>query len=101
VRAPVVLTPTTFTLSQNYPNPFNPTTEIKYQTSDAGWVTLKIYDVLGREIRTLVDGQQSAGFHTAIFDGSNLPSGVYFYRIVARESDGRSVSASKKLVLIK
>jgi hypothetical protein len=83
-------------LAQNYPNPFNPATAISYQLSDAGTVTLKVYDVLGKEVATLVEGVQSAGIHTARFEGSLLRSGVYFYRIQAG-----SFSDTKKLILIK
>ncbi|HQT92524.1 MAG TPA: T9SS type A sorting domain-containing protein [Candidatus Kryptobacter bacterium] len=73
----------TFKLSQNYPNPFNPSTVIGYQLSAAGNVSLKVYDILGREVAALVDGRQSAGTHTVVFDGSKYASGVYFYRLTA------------------
>jgi Secretion system C-terminal sorting domain len=85
-----------YSLSQNYPNPFNPTTQISYQTPVNGLVTLKVYDVLGQEVRTLVNGQKNAGAYTVQFDGSGPPSGVYFYRIQA----GKFVSM-KKLLLVK
>ena len=68
---------------QNYPNPFNPTTVISYQLSEKSNVYLRVYDMLGREIKTLVDGVQQAGMHTITFDGSRLSSGVYFYRLTA------------------
>ncbi len=73
--------PTRIDLYQNYPNPFNPTTFIDYQLPTASIVTLKIYDVLGREVATLVNGHEAAGTHTVTFSGDRLPSGVYFYRI--------------------
>jgi hypothetical protein len=71
------------TLQQNYPNPFNPTTEIKYHVSDFGLVTLKVYDILGREVATLVNERKPAGSYSVTFDGSHLASGVYFYRLQA------------------
>ena len=88
--------PRSFVLNQNYPNPFNPSTTIKFQMPSKGFVKLKIYDMIGREVTTLVDGFQEAGTHDVKFDASNLPSGVYFYRITS----GTYV-ATKKLVLIK
>lgn len=88
--------PHEFSLSQNYPNPFNPTTVISYQLSAGSDVTLKVYDVLGREVATLVNQKQSAGKYSVTFDGSKLASGVYFYRLVAG-----SYIAVKKLVLLK
>ncbi len=88
--------PTSFALQQNYPNPFNPTTTIQYALPVSGHVTLRISDVLGREVRTLVDEDEPAGYHSVIFDASQLPSGVYFYRITS----GKFASV-KKLVLVK
>ncbi|HEY9165687.1 MAG TPA: T9SS type A sorting domain-containing protein [Candidatus Kryptonia bacterium] len=87
--------PIEFYLSQNYPNPFNPTTTISYNLQKAGHVTLKVYDVLGREVATLFDGFKTAGSHTTSFDASALASGVYFYRIVA----GQFVSTKKMLLM--
>ncbi|HUI28794.1 MAG TPA: T9SS type A sorting domain-containing protein [Candidatus Acidoferrales bacterium] len=89
-------TPYKFELGQNYPNPFNPTTDISYQLMTVSHVTLKIYDVLGREIATLVDGEQQPGEHIVRFDGSNLSSGVYFYRMKAGD-----FVETKKLMLIR
>jgi hypothetical protein len=73
--------PTEFALHQNYPNPFNPTTTIKYDLPVDAQVTMKVYDLLGREALTLVDEFVLAGYHQAQVDGSRLSSGVYFYRI--------------------
>ncbi len=75
--------PAEFTLSQNYPNPFNPTTTIKFDLPSNTQVTLKLYDALGREVMTLINGFKPAGSHSVTIDGSNLASGVYFYRIYA------------------
>ena len=83
-------------LSQNYPNPFNPTTLISYQLPVSGQVTLKVYDMLGREIATLVSERENAGSYSVKFDGSRLSSGVYFYRLQAG-----SFSQTKKLMLVK
>lgn len=75
--------PKSFGLFQNHPNPFNPTTRFDYALAADVQVSLRIYDVLGRELRTLVDGFQEAGLHSVDFDASELPSGVYFYRLNA------------------
>jgi hypothetical protein len=75
--------PTDFALSQNYPNPFNPTTSIQFAVPQTGPVSLRVYDVLGREVALLVDDVLQPGFYTARFEGHNLASGVYFYRLIA------------------
>jgi len=91
-------TPFSFSLSQNYPNPFNPGTMINYQTASAGFVTLKIFDVLGNEVETLVNEVQEAGSHTVQFSSakSRLASGVYFYRL---KTEG--FAETKKMVLLR
>jgi endo-1,4-beta-xylanase len=88
--------PTEFKLLQNYPNPFNPSTTIAYELPKAGYVQLKVYDILGRDVKILVDGQRSAGRYLIQFDAGNIPSGVYFYRIQAG-----SFVEIKKLILLK
>jgi Secretion system C-terminal sorting domain len=93
--------PERFALTQNYPNPFNPTTLINYQLPVASNVTLKVFDVLGREIATLVDGMKEAGDYTISFDGSHLSSGVYFARIAAQGKNAIQYTKGIKLVLSK
>lgn len=88
--------PAGYSLSQNYPNPFNPSTVISYQLSALSNVVLKVYDVLGREIATLVDEYKPAGNYEINFDASRLSSGTYFYRLQAGD-----FTAAKKLVLLK
>jgi hypothetical protein len=73
--------PLTYALSQNFPNPFNPSTLISYQTAGAGYVRLTVYDILGREVATLVDGVQEPGTHEVRFDAGTLSSGMYVYRL--------------------
>ena len=80
-RGTVADIPRTFKLLQNYPNPFNPATTIGYELPKASHITLKVYNILGQEVTVLVDGEEPPGFHTARFNGGNLSSGVYFYRL--------------------
>ena len=75
--------PTEFALEQNYPNPFNPSTTFKYEIPKESYITLKVYDILGREVATLVNGQQKAGYYEIDWNASNNSSGVYFYKIQA------------------
>jgi hypothetical protein len=88
-------------LSQNYPNPSNPTSKVDYQIPFDGAVSLRVYDITGRMVAALFEGQQASGYYTAVFNGSNLASGVYFYRLEARSNTGESFSKTMKLVLIK
>jgi photosystem II stability/assembly factor-like uncharacterized protein len=88
--------PISFSLQQNYPNPFNPTTVIEYQLPKSSFVSLKVYDILGREVKTLVNGYKTLGKYSVSFDASNFASGVYFYRL---KSD--VYSSIKKMILMK
>ena len=88
--------PTKFALYQNYPNPFNPTTTIKYALPKRSQVRIEVYNVLGERVASLVNDVERAGTHSVKFDGAELPSGVYFYRIIAG-----SYTAMKKMVVIK
>ena len=91
-----------FALDQNYPNPFNPATTISYQLPKAGVVSLKVYDMLGREVAVLAGGVKEAGYYNASFNGGNLSSGVYIYRLSVKPMDGSSEFISvKKLMLLK
>ncbi|KUG26042.1 hypothetical protein ASZ90_004125 [hydrocarbon metagenome] len=88
--------PKEFSISQNYPNPFNPTTKITFSLPEAGNVKLGIFDALGREVKLLVDRFENAGKHTVEFNGKNLSSGVYFYRVEYQNN-----FVTKKMILIK
>lgn len=92
----IVGVPAKFDLSQNYPNPFNPATKINFDLPKDGLVSLKIFDMLGREVSTLVNEIRKAGYYTVEFNASNLASGVYFYRISAGE-----FSSVKKMIVLK
>ncbi|MDP3582672.1 MAG: T9SS type A sorting domain-containing protein [Ignavibacteria bacterium] len=96
VRDESAAIPTKYSLNQNYPNPFNPSTVINYQLPEAGNVALKVYDVLGNEVATLVNEFKQAGVYNAKFANSNLSSGIYLYRLQA----GSFVSV-KRMILIK
>ena len=88
--------PLGFALAQNYPNPFNPSTIIIYQVPANSFVTLKLYDILGREVKTLVHQRQNAGSYTVTFFAAGLQTGVYFYRLQAG-----SVSQTRKMIVLK
>jgi hypothetical protein len=87
--------PSGFVLQQNYPNPFNPSTTIRYQLSTHSHVTLKVYDVLGREVSTLVNGVEEPGYKAVKWDASRFPSGVYYYRLQV----GKYIDTKKLLLL--
>ncbi len=88
--------PTTIALEQNYPNPFNPTTTIAFNLPASGRVSLKVYDILGQQVATLLDGYTTSGVHQVNWNADNLASGVYIYRLQTK-----SVSISKKMILMK
>ena len=94
--------PQGFLLEQNYPNPFNPTTSIKYQIPSNAFVTIKVYDYLGKEISTLVNQNKSAGVYITNFSGNNLASGIYFYTLSLKSNDlNKSYHIVKKMTLLK
>jgi len=95
--------PDKFALLQNYPNPFNSSTFISYQLPTNGFVELTIYSITGQKIATLVSEQQQAGNYRFEWDGNELASGVYFYRLVANDPNGKGKSFvdTKKLILLK
>jgi hypothetical protein len=98
------LVPEKFNLYQNYPNPFNPATKVSWQSSVSGHQTLKVYDLLGREVATLVDEYKPSGSYEVEFDASKLSSGTYFYRLTAGDpsaGSGQSFVETKKLILMK
>jgi len=91
-----ITSPSKFELEQNYPNPFNPTTTIRFTIPEKSQVTLKVFDMLGREVSTLVNEVKDAGTHTVKFAGKDLPSGMYLYTLTAG-----NYTATKKMMLVK
>jgi hypothetical protein len=85
-----------YKLLQNYPNPFNPATTISYEIPKTSFITLKVYDILGRQVKTLVNKEMNSGSYETKFDASSLTSGIYFYSLQAG-----SFSQSKKMILLK
>ncbi len=96
VNNQIINTPLSFKLYQNYPNPFNPTTNIKYQIVKSSHVKLGIFDILGRKVSVLVNQRQNAGNYTVSFNGENLPSGIYFFRL-----ETENYTETRKMVLMK
>jgi hypothetical protein len=83
-------------LNQNFPNPFNPTTTIEYWLSSKEFVTVSVFDILGRKCTELAEGFQDAGFHSILFDGSHFTSGVYFCRLITTKGE----AATKSMILL-
>ena len=96
-----VVQPKVYSLTQNYPNPFNPTTQINFSLAVDSKVTLKVFDILGQEVATLLNGTITSGAHNVTFDASKLNSGVYLYKIEANGVDGSSFTSVKKMILTK
>ncbi len=90
-----------FSLTQNYPNPFNPSTKINFSIPERGFVSLKVYDMLGKEVTQLVGGDYSRGTYSVDFNAAGLSSGVYFYSIEVNTASGKSFKDMKKLSLVK
>jgi hypothetical protein len=95
--------PLKFSLGQNYPNPFNPMCNVQFSMCNTGNVKIVVYDIMGREVQTLVNERLKAGTYEVKFDGSMLPSGVYFYKFVVRHGGSSTdiYSETKKMLLIK
>jgi hypothetical protein len=98
-----VTQPLTFNLEQNYPNPFNPSTSIQYAIGSRQFVTLKLYNVLGQEIETLVNEEKTTGIYEVKFTAKDLTSGVYFYKLKATPIGGQAGEfiQTKKMILLK
>ncbi|RIK71194.1 hypothetical protein DCC62_22090, partial [candidate division KSB1 bacterium] len=96
--------PTQIGLMQNYPNPFNPSTTIEFSLPQSGYVTLKVYNLLGKEVATLLEGNKPAGRHTVSFDASALTSGLYYYTLTAggpSTGSGQATKQSRKMLLMR
>jgi hypothetical protein len=92
----------TFSLSQNYPNPFNPSTTIKFSIPEASYVTLEVYDILGREVRNLINEDLNSGQYSVNFDASNLSSGTYFYKLIAvANGTNKIINSTRSMILLK
>lgn len=93
--------PLEYSLKQNYPNPFNPSTKVSYNLPEQAVVRLTVYNLLGKEVKTLVNRSQHPGLYEYTFNAANLPSGVYFYKLVAVNPAGKETVQTKKMTLIK
>ena len=93
--------PTEYGLSQNYPNPFNPATSFEFQVPSLGFVRLSLFDMLGREVARLVEGERAPGRYLTRWDASTMPSGVYYYRMTATEKSGNMFAQTRRMALVK
>jgi hypothetical protein len=96
-----VTPPEKFEVFQNFPNPFNPTTVISYQLSVVSKVSLKVYNMLGQEVATLIDGTRLAGYHQETWDAARYSSGAYVYQLIATDEKGAKQVAHKRMLLLK
>jgi len=96
-----VAPPEKFQVFQNFPNPFNPTTAISYQLSAVSRVNLKIYNLLGQEVASLVDGDRLPGYHQETWDATRYSSGMYIYQLIATDERGQKQIARKRMMLLK
>jgi hypothetical protein len=96
-----VAPPDRFECYQNFPNPFNPTTAISYQLSAVSRVSLKIYNLLGQEVASLVDGDRLPGYHQELWDATRCASGVYIYQLIATDDKGQKQVARKRMMMLK
>ncbi len=100
-RSGSISLPFVYKLEQNYPNPFNPVTVIRYSIPENQFVSLKLYNVLGKEVAVLVNAKKEAGRHAIEFNGRDLASGIYFYKLEAEGNSGQKFVSTKRMVLIK
>jgi hypothetical protein len=96
-----VLPPEKFELYQNYPNPFNPLTTISFVIPNSSFIILKVFDVIGSEVATLINEMKEPGFHSVKWNGSDNSSGMYIYQVRAKSADGNETIERKKMMLIK
>jgi hypothetical protein len=90
-----------FSLGQNYPNPFNPSTRIQYAVPSEGLVSIKVYDIFGREVAALVNEKRQRGYYEVEWTARTLSSGVYYYRLVVQGAEGQVRRELKKMILMK
>ena len=98
---PTYAIPSEYSLEQNYPNPFNPSTKIKYYLPEEAFVKLKVYNLLGKEISTIVEKNQQTGFYEYTFNAGDLSSGIYFYKLSAVNFAGKETVQTRKMTLIR